>query len=102
MPGSLYTRNSDYLRVSTIYSPLSPYQLTQQLSHRGATVIFQIFLFTLTVYKFIQAVHSGWGDVPLLNLLMRDGTWAFFLLFCESRLTSNKIRVDLPYRQSSM
>ncbi|CAA7261727.1 unnamed protein product [Cyclocybe aegerita] len=47
----------------------------------GATIIFQTSLFVLTVYKFVQALRSGWGDVPLIQLLIRDGTWAFFLLF---------------------
>ncbi|KIM45208.1 hypothetical protein M413DRAFT_334567 [Hebeloma cylindrosporum] len=46
----------------------------------SSVVIFQFLLFGLTLYKFIQAVRSGWGDVPLIMLLMRDGTWAFFLL----------------------
>ncbi|KAF8973080.1 hypothetical protein BDZ97DRAFT_1752120 [Flammula alnicola] len=30
----------------------------------------------------IYGPRSGWGDVPLIVLIMRDGTWAFFLLFC--------------------
>ncbi|GLB37394.1 putative pleckstrin homology domain [Lyophyllum shimeji] len=46
----------------------------------GAAVSFQIILFVLTVCKFLEAVRSGWGDVPLILLLMRDGTWAFMLL----------------------
>ncbi|KAF9567980.1 hypothetical protein CPC08DRAFT_626010, partial [Agrocybe pediades] len=47
----------------------------------GSSIIFQFILFGFTLYKFIQAARSGWGDVPLIMLLMRDGTWAFFLLF---------------------
>lgn len=46
----------------------------------GAAVAFQVVLFSLTMWKFLEAIRSGWGDVPLLSLLMRDGTWAFFLL----------------------
>ncbi|KAF9482189.1 hypothetical protein BDN70DRAFT_875495 [Pholiota conissans] len=48
----------------------------------ASSIIFQFILFGLTFFKFIQSVRSGWGDVPLIILLMRDGTWAFFLLFC--------------------
>jgi len=48
-------------------------------------MLFQTFLFAITFYKFIQAVRAGWSDVPLVALLMRDGTWAFFVLF--GRLT---------------
>ena len=51
------------------------------MSYRGAPIAFQTVLFGLTVWKFFQAVRSGWGDVPILQLLVRDGTWAFFLLF---------------------
>ena len=49
----------------------------------ASSIIYQSFLFTLTVYKFLQALRSGWGHIPLVKLLMRDGTWAFFLLFCK-------------------
>ncbi|KAJ7782777.1 hypothetical protein B0H16DRAFT_1494344 [Mycena metata] len=51
------------------------------LIYAGSTLLFQTFLFALTAYKFVQAVREGWGDTPLLSLVMRDGTWAFFLLF---------------------
>lgn len=47
----------------------------------GAPIVFQTLLFGLTGFKFVQAVKSGWGHVPIMKLLMRDGTWAFILLF---------------------
>ncbi|KAF6765545.1 hypothetical protein DFP72DRAFT_998041 [Ephemerocybe angulata] len=47
----------------------------------GVPIAFQSFLFAFTIWKFIHAVKAGWGDVPIMKLLMRDGTWAFFLLF---------------------
>ncbi|PPQ98796.1 hypothetical protein CVT24_003354 [Panaeolus cyanescens] len=47
----------------------------------ASSIAFQTFLFIITLYKFIQAARSGWGDVPLIVLLVRDGTWAFFMLF---------------------
>jgi len=46
----------------------------------GAAISFQVIVFVLTVWKFFEAVRSGWGDVPIILLLMRDGTWAFVLL----------------------
>ncbi|KAF8647826.1 hypothetical protein AX16_006528 [Volvariella volvacea WC 439] len=51
------------------------------LAVAAAPIGFQTILFLLTGWKFIQAIRAGWGDVPLIQLLMRDGTWAFFLLF---------------------
>lgn len=62
---------------------------------RGSTIIFQFFLFGLTLYKFIEAARLGWGDVPLIVLLVRDGTWAFFLLFCASFTTLGLVKFDL-------
>ncbi|TFK65252.1 hypothetical protein BDN72DRAFT_962655 [Pluteus cervinus] len=47
----------------------------------GPPLVFQPILFALTIFKYVQAVRAGWGDVPLIMLLMRDGTWAFFVLF---------------------
>jgi len=46
-----------------------------------ASILFQTVLFALTMYKFVQGVRNGWGDIPIVKLLIRDGTWAFFLLF---------------------
>jgi hypothetical protein len=51
---------------------------------RGLAILFQAILFGLTIYKFILAIRDGWGDVPLIVLLSRDGAWAFCLLFCMS------------------
>ena len=56
---------------------------------RAAAIIFQALLFAVTIYKFILAARDGWGDVPLLVLLTRDGTWAFCLLFCTSSFCHN-------------
>jgi len=53
-------------------------------AYRAAAIIFQAILFVVTLYKFVLALRSGWGDVPLIVLLTRDGTWAFFLLFSTS------------------
>jgi len=48
--------------------------------YAGVAILFQTILFLLTMYKFILAIRDGWGDVPLIVLLSRDGTWAFCLL----------------------
>ncbi|RXW13396.1 hypothetical protein EST38_g12464 [Candolleomyces aberdarensis] len=47
----------------------------------GFPVVYQGFLFIVTIVKFYQSAKAGWGSVPILNLLVRDGTWAFCLLF---------------------
>ncbi|TEB18373.1 hypothetical protein FA13DRAFT_1746048 [Coprinellus micaceus] len=47
----------------------------------GAPIAFQTLLFGFTIWKFIVALKSGWGNIPIMRLLVRDGTWAFILLF---------------------
>ncbi|KAJ8696237.1 hypothetical protein PTI98_006121 [Pleurotus ostreatus] len=50
----------------------------------------QTLLFTLTSIRFVQGVRQyGWGMVPLVELLMRDGTWSFFLI--EVLLAANGV-----------
>ena len=54
--------------------------LTLVLS-RAAFVTFETVLFVLTLIKFLVALRSGWGRTPVVFLLVRDGTWAFILIF---------------------
>jgi hypothetical protein len=46
-----------------------------------AFVSFETVLFVLTLIKFLVALRHGWGRTPVIHLLMRDGTWAFILIF---------------------
>ncbi|KAI0295174.1 hypothetical protein B0F90DRAFT_1919443 [Multifurca ochricompacta] len=46
-----------------------------------AFVAFETLLFILTLFKFIVALRNGWGRTPVVYLLVRDGTWAFVLIF---------------------
>ncbi|KAI0289253.1 hypothetical protein BC826DRAFT_1032537 [Russula brevipes] len=46
-----------------------------------AFVSFETALFSLTLIKFLIALRNGWGRTPVLHLLVRDGTWAFILIF---------------------
>ena len=56
-------------------------------SHSVAFVSFETVLFVLTLFKFIVALRNGWGRTPVLFLLVRDGTWAFILIFGSRRLS---------------
>ena len=49
--------------------------------YSAAFVSFESVLFILTLIKFIVALRSGWGRTPVVFLLVRDGTWAFVLIF---------------------
>ncbi|KAJ6593570.1 hypothetical protein B0H19DRAFT_25476 [Mycena capillaripes] len=74
---SLPTIQFDEICLVTAISPTL-------IVYAGATLLFQTLLFGLTLAKFVRAVRDGWGDTPLVGLVMRDGTWAFILLFGEA------------------
>jgi hypothetical protein len=77
------------------YPPFPSILTDDHDAFRAAAIIFQAMLFTVTIYKFILAVRDGWGDVALIVLLTRDGTWAFCLLFCASSFYRSSIWVML-------
>ncbi|KAI0632598.1 hypothetical protein C8Q77DRAFT_1058926 [Trametes polyzona] len=45
------------------------------------SLIFETVLFALTIYRFAEAVHQGWGKGPVLQQFVTDGTWAYALIF---------------------
>ncbi|KAJ7287285.1 hypothetical protein C8J57DRAFT_1283426 [Mycena rebaudengoi] len=47
----------------------------------GSILLFQSFLFALTAVRFVSALREGWGGTSIVSLIMRDGTWAFILIF---------------------
>ncbi|EIN03537.1 hypothetical protein PUNSTDRAFT_78010 [Punctularia strigosozonata HHB-11173 SS5] len=44
-------------------------------------IILDTYLMVLTTRKFISAHREGWGRTPILSLVVRDGIWAFVVLF---------------------
>lgn len=45
------------------------------------SILFETFLFTLTIRRYLQARKAGWGNIDLLAVLFRDGAWAFAVIF---------------------
>ena len=64
---------------------------------RGAPIAFQTLLFGFTVWKFVVALKSGWGNIPIMRLLVRDGTWAFILLFGTYRTVPRLLPTNVSY-----
>ncbi|OSX66631.1 hypothetical protein POSPLADRAFT_1133430 [Postia placenta MAD-698-R-SB12] len=50
------------------------------------SILFETFLFTLTIRRYLQARKAGWGNIDLLAVLFRDGAWAFAVIFGLSRV----------------
>lgn len=48
-----------------------------------ALTLFEFLLLVLTLWKSAAAVRAGWGHMPLVVLLVRDGSWAFLAIFCK-------------------
>ncbi|KDQ55175.1 hypothetical protein JAAARDRAFT_37707 [Jaapia argillacea MUCL 33604] len=46
-----------------------------------ASVTFQGVLLAFTATQFVLGLREGWGRTRIIFLLMRDGTWAFFMIF---------------------
>ncbi|KAJ7577253.1 hypothetical protein C8J56DRAFT_369732 [Mycena floridula] len=74
------------------------------LLYGAATGLFQVLLFVLTLYRFAGRLRRGRNHHDgVASLLMRDGTWAFFLLFSFTvsqgsvYLVKNKAVVGLFY-----
>ncbi|KZV69523.1 hypothetical protein PENSPDRAFT_478821 [Peniophora sp. CONT] len=47
----------------------------------AAYIAFEALLFILTAYKLVSTLYHGWGSTPVLNVIVRDGTWAFAMIF---------------------
>ncbi|KAJ7115397.1 hypothetical protein C8R44DRAFT_984099 [Mycena epipterygia] len=47
--------------------------------YSASAIMFQTCLFLLTLFRFIGAVRTGWGSMPIISLVVRDGMWAYFL-----------------------
>ena len=58
--------------------------LTSHLISKVPSLIFESFLFILVVVQFIRTrMEEGISSTPLLVVFVRDGTWAFMLIFGE-------------------
>lgn len=51
------------------------------IAYSIASIAFEGFLVMLTLYKYCIARAEGWGRAGLMTVLVRDGVWAFALLF---------------------
>jgi hypothetical protein len=67
--------------------------------YSAAFVSFESVLFILTLIKFLLALRGGWGRTPVVFLLVRDGTWAFILIFGSPPLpfSLSTILAHLPH-----
>lgn len=52
-----------------------------------SAIVSQITILGLTLVKYKVAVQGGWDKVPIMILMVRDGTVAFFILLVVSTLT---------------
>ena len=63
-------------------------ELTLHLIFRVPGLIFESFLFILVAVRFVRTrMQECIGSTPLLVVFVRDGTWAFVLMFGELRVT---------------
>jgi hypothetical protein len=49
----------------------------------------------MTLRKFAQSLREGWDSAPIMVLLVRDGTWAFLIIFCTPSFSSCCLSAEL-------
>ena len=47
---------------------------------RVGAIVCQVTILVLTLLKYKIALKHGWGKLPIMILMVRDGTAAFFIL----------------------
>ncbi|KAI0799751.1 hypothetical protein BC629DRAFT_1591903 [Irpex lacteus] len=52
------------------------------------SLVFETLLFVLTLIKFAKAMMDGWGKRPVMQEFVRDGTWAYALIFVTMVINS--------------
>lgn len=72
---------------------------TMFMAYWLASLAFEVFLFTLTVLKFAHSVPSTNRAQSVLLLFMRDGTWAFAMIFGETMNRSIRLVGDQDFEQ---
>ncbi|CAL1697435.1 unnamed protein product [Somion occarium] len=58
------------------------------VSYWIVSLVFETFLFLLTLVKFFEALRRGWGHRPIMRQFISDGTWAYALIFATMSLNS--------------
>ncbi|TFK44270.1 hypothetical protein BDQ12DRAFT_672680 [Crucibulum laeve] len=62
-----------------------------------SAAVSQITILILTLIKYRAAVRGGWSRLPILQLMVRDGTVAFFVLFIVTTMTAVTTIMDSEY-----
>ena len=57
--------------------------------HRIAAAIAQFTILVLTLVKYRTAVKGGWGDAPIMLVMVRDGIVAFVILLGTSSMQNS-------------
>ena len=70
--------------------------LMLHLISRVPGLIFESFLFILVGVRFIRTRMEGGISMPLLIVFVRDGTWAFVLIFGALKMTLFFINPPTP------
>ncbi|KAF8198078.1 hypothetical protein BJ912DRAFT_56705 [Pholiota molesta] len=52
-----------------------------------SAIVSQVTILVLTLAQYKVAVRHGWGKVPIMMLMVRDGTAAFFILIIITTMT---------------
>ncbi|PPQ83628.1 hypothetical protein CVT25_006313 [Psilocybe cyanescens] len=62
-----------------------------------SAIVSQITILGFTLAKYKTAVQGGWGKVPIMILMVRDGTAAFFILLVVTTMTVVATSMETEY-----
>lgn len=67
------------------------------LHHSIISLCTQSSILFLTIAKQIFAKRTGWGRTPMVSLMIRDGTFAFVMIFGRFSTTVSSAAISLNY-----
>lgn len=68
---------------SVINSTIKATKFIYYLNCRIASLISQTTILILTILKYVSARRGGWARIPIMKLMIRDGSLAFGFLLGE-------------------
>lgn len=98
LPGCVCTRYIRVLLVRIKNDTIYIYEFLISRTGRLSSLAFETFLFALTLIKFFQSISRCRSSI--LFVFMRDGTWAFTLIF--GKLSTSSPDITYAYWPQSL
>ncbi|CCL99431.1 uncharacterized protein FIBRA_01449 [Fibroporia radiculosa] len=75
-------------RIMTSADCVEAFLPVEMVVYCATSILYETFLFGLTVGRYIKARRAGWGNVELLKVLFRDGMLAFVVIIAAMSINT--------------